>query len=214
MSPLKQIFLALALVGVAAVPGLAEEPVRRFEQKVFAGEVHTLEVDLGVGNIDIEGTDGRDVEINIELFCVRQDAVKCQRRAERIELVPRRNKGRLKVRLKGTPRGRAGGVSADMVLRIPRRLGIEVDLQGGNLVVSGLSSHIEVDVAVGDVDLKGQQSDVAKVSASVAVGKADLWLGEGHIQGTGFPRSLKWQGSGEAEWEVDVGTGNVAIHLQ
>lgn len=214
MPSLKPCLLAVALLGLVAVPSLADDPVRRLEQKVFAGEVHTLEIDLGVGNITIEGTDGRDVEADVELFCVRQDAVKCQRRAQRIELLPRRNKGRLKMRLKGTPRGRAGGVSADMVLRIPKRLGIEVDLQAGNLVVSGLSSHMEVDVAVGDVDLKGQQSDIAKVNASVAVGQADLWIGEGRIQGTGFPRSLKWQGSGEAEWEVDVGTGDVAIHLQ
>lgn len=214
MLTVKKCCVVLTLLGITAWPVLADEPVRRIEQTVFAGEVHTLEMDLGVGNITIEGTDGRDVEVEVELSCGREDADKCLRRAERIELVPRRNKGRLKLRLKGTPRGRAGGIAAEMYLRIPRRLGIEVDLQSGNLLVSGLESHMEIDVGAGDVDLKGRQASIAKVNASVTVGRADLWMSDGRIEGTGFPRSLKWQGNGTAEWEVDIGSGNASIHLQ
>lgn len=206
------LLLVLMWTGAAAVA--ADETVRTLDTRVFAGEVHTLEIDLGVGNITVEGTDSRDVEVEVDLSCGREDAVKCQNRAQRIELVPRRKKGRLKVRLKGTPRGRAGGISAEMRLRIPRRLGLEVDLQAGNIALADIESHIEVDVGAGDVDVSGQQASMSEVKVAVGVGKADLWLGDGRIEGTGFPRTLNWHGNGAAELEIDVGTGDVTVKLR
>lgn len=209
------LFFAMTLSLLLAASAMAEKTVRKkIEQTVFAGEVHTLEIDLGVGNITIEGTDSRDVEVEVEFSCGREDEVKCTQRAERITLVPRRKKGRLKLRLKGTPRGRAGGISAEMRLRIPRRLGIEVDLQAGNLLLSNMESHVEIDVGAGDVDINGQQASMGEIKLAVGVGKVDLWLGEGRIEGTGFPRSLNWHGNGGAELEVDIATGDVSVRLQ
>lgn len=202
------------VMGLAATAPAQGVVVRTLQQDVFAGEVHSLEIDLGIGNITIEGTDGRDVEVEVDLTCGRENEAKCRQRAERIRLVPRRNKGLLKVRLKGTPRGRAGGISAEMRLKIPRRLAIELDLQAGNVTLSQMQSHLEVDVTAGDVDITGNQADLSEVKLAVGVGKADLWLEEGRIEGTGFPRSLSWHGDGTAEWEVDIGTGDVSVRLE
>lgn len=187
---------------------------RTLQQEVFAGEVHSLELDLGIGDITIEGTNGRNVEVTVELTCGREDDAKCRRRADRLSIKPRRKKGLLLIRLKGASRGKAGGISANMHVKVPRRLALEVDVLDGDVTISKMRSHIEVDVGAGDVDLNGRKQDVAQFKGAVGVGKVDLWLDEGRIEGSGFPRSVSWHGDGAAEWEVDIGTGDVSARLE
>lgn len=211
-------FLALGCVfwGLTAFPATADGETysRTLQQDVFAGEVHSLELDLGTGDLTIEGTKGRNVEVTVTLTCGRESEAKCRRRADRLSIKPRRKKGLLLIRLKGASRGKAGGISADMHIKVPRRLALEVDMLEGNVTISKMRSHIEVDAVAGDVDLQGRKQDLAEVKAAVGVGKVDLWLDEGRIEGSGFPRSVNWHGDGSAEWEVDLGTGDISVRLE
>ena len=102
-----------------------------------------------------------------------------------------------------------------MSLRIPRHVRLEVDVRGsGDIFVTGMRSDMNIDGGKGDVDVIATRDLLATVKASVAIGKAELWLGDSSIQGTGFPKSLKWSGAGDAELDVDLGTGEVRIRLE
>lgn len=208
--------LALGLMAAVAFarPAVSGEIVHTLEQTFYPGESHALETDLALGSLVIEGSDQRDVRVEVRLECEREDVQKCTRRAQSLYLKPKVRRGILHIDLKGTAKRRLQGIIAHMRIETPRHLGLEVDVRAGSVSIGGMSSHIEVDAPSGDVAIVHQRDRVRSVKAAVGVGKADLWVGEGHIEARGFPRSLSWNGSGQAEIEVDVGTGDISVRLE
>ena len=203
------------VLAVALAPGstASAEIVLSLEQSFFPGEAHSLELDLSVGSLTVEGTDGRDVEVLARFECEREDRARCLDRAERLFLKPRVRRGILHIELKGTTRRRLQGIISHLTIRAPRNLALEIDIRSGEVVVSGMDSHLEIDSAAGDVDIVHRRDLVRSVDADVGVGQADLWVGDGRIEGRGFPRSLSWSGSGSAELNVDLGAGDITIRL-
>ena len=54
-----------------------------------------------------------------------------------------------------------------------------------------------------------------EVKILVGFGQADLWLGDGRIKGTGWPKAINWKGSGDARIDIDVvGSGDVSVRLE
>lgn len=209
-APLFALFLALAPYSTAD----AQQETRRLAQSYFAGDVDKLEIDLFFGSVTVRGTEGRNAKIEMIITCDRADDVKCFNRANRILLEPKISGRTLALRLRGTTRGQVGGIQAEMVVEAPRDLELEVDMAGGNVTVQGMRNHIEIDSGGGDVDLVGFQDLVQTFKADVGFGEAHLWLREGHIEGSGFPRSIKWRGSGSIEIEVDLGGGDLDARLE
>ena len=208
--------ITLAVVAaVSATPALAEKVTRRLDQSYFVGSATELEIDLILGSLEVRGSDdGRNVTVELILTCSRDDDAKCQRRANRIVLEPRISGNKLALRLDGTARGQAGGIQAEMIVRSPRDLTLEIDLAGGNVLVEGMRSHVEIDSGGGDVDFVGSQDAVKTFKADVGFGVAHLWLRDSKVEASGFPRSITWRGSGTAEVEIDLGGGNMNARLE
>ena len=209
--------LLVLLTVLSLGPAVAEDAdnaVRRIEQSFFAGDSSKVEVDLVVGSLEIEGVRGRNAEVELILTCDRADSEACKRRANRIQLAPRLAGDKLIFRLKNTSRARLQGIQAEMKLRLPRDLAVEVDLAGGDVLVKGMRGHVEVDSATGDVDIVFPQKRVASVKLDVGVGEADLWLRDSRVEGRGFPRSVTWRGSGQSNIEVDLAAGDITVRLE
>lgn len=206
------ILLLLTFLGAAA--SAAEVEIKTFQQPYLLGEAHLVNVDMSFGEIRVEGSDGSEVEVEFRLFCKREDLEKCRRRAERLRLVPRVKGQKLVVRLRKTPRGKIQGIRALLLLRVPRNVPIDVDLRSGQVFVNGMRSDVEIDVAFGDADLVAKHGLVGDVDVDVVAGRAELWLGDGHLKGSGWPRSIKWRGPGESRINVDVGTGKARVRLE
>lgn len=204
--------IPVALWSPAAARATGVE-VRTLSQDVYAGDVGKVEVDLSLGDLRIEGTDGSEVEIEVKLSCNRENIEKCKARAQRLYLVPRRRGSRLDIMLKRTSAARAQGIHANMVVKMPKHLEFEADLNGGDVVIEGIENGIEINGVAGDVDISHRRHLVGKVAIDVGIGKVDLWLGDGRIEGTGFPRSLKWTGTGAAPIDVNLGNGKVSLRL-
>jgi len=200
--------------GLAPDPAAAQVEVRTLHQRYLLGDAAKLDVDLSLGDLTIEASDGESVEVDLRFACVREDLERCRRQAERIRLVPRVRGRIFHVRLAKTPRGRMHGIKAEMRMRIPRRVQLEVDIRAGDVFVTGMQSHLEIDGGVSNVDVIAGRDRTASVKVDVGAGKAELWLGDGRIEGTGFPRSLTWKGSGTSKIEVDLGSGNVRVRLE
>ena len=202
------------LAAALAAPALAQVEIQSFEQSYVVGDATRLKVDVAFGELTVTGTDGNEVEVEFQLECSRQDLDKCRRRAEKIRVVPRIKGSTFRVHLDHTPRGRIQGIKATMTLRVPRRLALVVNFQGGDVFIDGMGSDIEADGTAGNIDVVAPRDTAGRVTVSVAVGKAELWLGDGHIKGTGFPRRIDWQGSGASRLLLDVETGDVRVRLE
>lgn len=202
----------LWLTGVAPATGQVE--VRTIQQRFLLGDAAKVDVDLSLGDLTIEAAGGDRVEVDLRFECVREDLERCRQRAEAIRLVPRVRGRIFHLRLAKTPKGRVQGIKAEMRLRIPSRVGLEVDIRGGDVFVTGMRSDLEIDGVVGNVDIIAGRDRTGSVKVDVGAGTAELWLGDGRIEGTGFPRSLTWKGSGTSKIEVDLGTGNVRVRLE
>ncbi len=208
---------AAAAAALALSPPLAaqHQQVRTLRQELLPGDATQVHVNLSFGSLTVEGTRGKTVEVELALDCSRVDLEVCKTRAERIRLAPRMKKGELRVKLKNTPRGRLRGIRARMTVKMPSHVPLEVDVRGGGVYVTGLVSHVNVNSGGGDVDVLHQRDKTAVVDVDVGFGQADLWLGDGRVQGTGWPKSITWQGSGSARIDVAVvGAGDVSIRLE
>ena len=209
------VLLAVALGCTFFASSATAEEVRRVEQSYFAGDSERVKISLTFGSVEVTGTSERNAEVELVISCRREDLAKCTRRAERIRLQPRISRGVLKLKLKNTPRGQVQGLDATMKVRIPSDLGLEIDLKGGDVTVQGMTSHLEIDSGGGDVEVTFPQSQVEYVKIDVGFGSADLWTKDGNrIEGSGFPRSITWRGTGTAQVEVDMGGGEAEIRLQ
>lgn len=204
-----------ALAALTTMSAAAEDvEVRQLEQTFFLGDAGRVHIDLTLGSVAVTGVDGRNVEAEVRLFCVREDLEKCRRRAQQVILAPRVDGRSFDLRLKRTTRGRLRGIRAELEVRIPKETPLEIDVRAGDVSVNHMASHLEVDVGAGDVHVDTAQRLVQWVKIDVGVGAADLWVQDAHIEGTGFPRSLTWRGSGQAKIEIDAGTGDIDVNLK
>ncbi len=206
--------LLILLTCLTVTAAAAEVEIKTFQQRYVLGTADLVNVDMSFGEIRVEGYDGSEVEVEFRLTCKREDLEKCRRRAERLRLVPRVKGRKLVVRLEKTPRGKIQGIRALLVLRVPSDVALDVDLRSGEVFVESMRSDVEIDVAFGDADLVAKHDGVGDVDVDVVAGKAELWLGDGHLKGSGWPRSIKWRGPGESRINVDVGTGKARVRLE
>ncbi len=213
----KAMFILIPITMVFLLPGIAlgEEPVRRIKQSYLPDSARLVHLDLSFGDIAVEGSDGANVEAEVELFCNRDNEMACRNRSDRLRLVARIKGKKLTIKTKGTPRGRLTGIQARMVVRIPKDLAVEIDLRAGNVAVTGMRSSVEIDAPSGDVEIAYPQRTVGKVALDVGIGSANLWLADGsRLKGDGFPRTVDWQSDGSAFINVNVGTGDIEVRLQ
>lgn len=207
--------LALLLIPLAAAAHGQRIEVRSIERSVLLDEATQLDVSLVIGDAVVEATDGDRIEATMELTCADDaDLADCRQRAERLLLETRRRGSRLIVKLRRTPRGYLHGIDARLVVRAPRRLHLEVDTRSGDVEVRGMAGDLEIDAISGDVSVVYQRSVAGSVKLDTGIGSADLWLGSERIKGSGWPRKVRWQGSGYGQINIDAGHGDIDVRLE
>ncbi len=218
MSISKRFFPAFFFSVLLAFPLTAQSSggveVRHEAQRYLLGNATRIDVNLPFGDLRVEGYEGDEVEIEFGVTCRRQNVDKCRRPAERIRVVPRIHGDRFVIGLRNTPRGRIEGVAATMSLRLPRHVALDVDLTSGDVFVTRMDSDVSVAGSIGDVDVVARQGQAGTVNVSVVAGQAELWLDDGHLLGSGFPRAIRWRGSGSATIRVKLGTGDARVRLE
>ncbi len=204
-------FLLAALAG----PAKADVQVRSEQQVFYPGGATKAHLQLPFGDLKVEGSDGRDLEVNMSLACSREDLARCQDRARKLRIVARSDGQTIRIRLKNSGRGRIRGIKAELSVKVPRRLHLELDQAAGGLEVSGMAASLEVDNSAGDVDIRYPQAQAGEVNIKVAVGEVSLVTQDGNrLDGTGFPRSIKWRGPGSHKIEIDMTAGDATVRLE
>ena len=209
------VLIACSAIAASAHAGeRRKEIVRNFEIKAD----QLVRLDLGVGEILIEGADVERVEAELLVTCRWGSEADCDELLDRVDLDSRSTSRRLIVEVVSDSSWRKTKLEIEGSLRMPRAASLEVDMGVGKLEVEGVEGDLNVDLGVGEVLLRLPAAAVGSVGLDAGVGEAELIGAGGYVEGR---RSMLvgsevfWdKGKGEARVRGDVGVGEITLILE
>ena len=209
--------LSLFLIATVTVsPAASASAGEAATSHTFSAEnLDELYIDFPIGELEIEGTSGVDIEVEVSIECDGWRARSCRQRAEQVELEPTRDGDRLELSFSGYSRWRNRGMNINMKVRLPAPLDLAVDMSIGELDLRALAGNVIVDMSIGEVSLRMRQEDVGHLSMDTGIGESSLLTPAGRSESAGlFTRELQWdRGQGEARIRIDLGIGEVDVRL-
>lgn len=206
---------AAALLCTLPASADSDVVVRHFDKQFELGNAQRLLVDVPVGEVIIEGTDERQVHLEVSLKCERREGA-CAEIAQRVKVVYSTEDDELALRLKEWPKTRNKGLQATVHVRVPRTLPVEADLGVGALRIENVAADLRADLGVGEISITMPESAVATVNADTGVGDANLRAGGRRFQSSGLiAKEIRWsKGPGKSHVEADCGVGEISIALK
>lgn len=216
MRPMKKIALLAGAALLGTQPASADEIVRKLDRQASAAGVSAVHLDFPVGEVRVTAAAGRQVQVHLELECDSFRQARCIETAKELELVSSTSDDRLRIGLKGWPKGGTKGLEARFTVSVPRDLPLKADLGVGEMEISGMASDVTADLGVGEVDVVMAENAVGSVSLDTGVGEANLYAQGRQWKSSGFvARELHWnKGRGKAEVRVDCGVGEAKVRLE
>jgi hypothetical protein len=212
----KTAWMLAAAALLSAFPAYAgrDEVVRRFVKQFPANDVDRVLVDIPVGEVIIEGSDDRQVGLDVKLECDERGGA-CEELSKRIRIVYSRDGGDLTLRLKEWPKSRNKGLEAHVRVSVPRDLQLKADLGVGELRIAALEGGVDADLGVGELNITMPASAVASVSADAGIGDANLTAAGRRYESAGLiAREIRWnKGTGRAHVDADCGVGEINVRL-
>ena len=157
-----------------------------YQDSVDSGAEPMVRITNGLGRVRIEGTEGETVEITAKRYARGFGPTSAKENAASIPVDIARDGSTVNISSNG---GR--GTNVDYGLKVPRGSTVEVESAVGDVEVSGLSNNVTVraeggDVSVknvrGSVNIEAPRGDVAVESMSTETGRADITVGFGDLQ--------------------------------
>jgi hypothetical protein len=208
------IFLAAALL--ATVPAAATEVVRSFHQQLPIGAADRIHLDFPVGEVQVEGWDNRQVDLDVRIACDRENTERCKATAKRLRLVYNTDQGQLEIRIADWPSlGAVRGLHVIATLHVPRSLPLRADLGVGKLTIEGIASDVTADLGVGEVHVTLPKEAIGSAAIDTGIGEASLVAaGRRYSNGGLIVRAIHWdKGLGHARVKVDCGIGEIHVEL-
>jgi hypothetical protein len=216
---MKKTALTILTLGLAvllwAVPAAAREVVRSFKQQIPVGNAGKIHLDFPVGELHVEGWNGREVDLDVQITCNRPTS-RCEDAAKGLRLVYNATDGQLEVKIKDWPHwGGTKGLNVNATIRVPRNLPLRTDLGVGSLTIEGIAADVTADLGVGEVHVNLPKEAIGSAAIDTGIGEASLSAGGRHYSSEGlFTREIHWEkGTGRARVKVDCGVGEIHVTL-
>ena len=205
-------FLSNVLIGLAA-PSEARE-VRTLRETYPAAQIETLRLDLPLGELAIEGTDGDEIEVSVRIDCSWRRK-RCEERAEQVELLARERGNRFDLSFEGLRKWRSLGMSLEVRVSAPSRLELDLDVGIGEVEVAHFHNDVTIDLGIGELTVEMDESRVGTVSLDTGLGEARMSYRGGDLLTKGlFKNKVHWnEGKGPARLEFDLGIGEIDLRL-
>ena len=188
----------------------AQEVEREIARQYAVQADQFLHLRLRFGALVVEGHDGDLVEVASTIRCSGD----CQNAVDRIDLEATSRSDQLIVTMKGAAKGVFRRLNISNRVLVPRGVALEVDMQSGDVEVSGIGEDIEIDITNGDATVRMLEPDVGTVELDVTAGSAVVYKDGDEIRAQGrLGRSLEWKGDGEAYVEIDIAVGDARVHI-
>ncbi len=98
-----------------------------------------------------------------------------------------------------------------MIVELPARTNLHVDLSAGDLKIHGIEGSKDVGSWAGDIDIDvGRANDYGNVDAAVKAG--DISASPFNIQKSGLFRSFSWSGPGHYTLRVRLTAGDLRLY--
>lgn len=210
---MKRLMLSTLVLVLAVLPAAADE-VRTLKEEFPLEPAQTIRLDLPIGRLEVEGTEGDRAEVVVDVECRRRRR-RCEEALEDIRLSSSTRKNKLVLEIEGYPKwGR--GLSIDVAAAIPHGNALEIDMGIGAIEIEGLENDLSIDLGIGEVEVLMEEAAVRAVNLDIGIGASSLDLPDGHFEGTRFllGNEIEWaQGNGSANIEIDLGIGEVDVDL-
>jgi hypothetical protein len=233
---MKKLIFVLPIILVCALTVEATGP-KTMTRTVQAGDIDTLDLSSGIGDVTITARDGLDeVAIEVVLTPRRGGIFSSKRQAERdveaasLDAAVKRESLKLRISPADDEDRR---FEERWIIEMPSRLEIKLEHGVGDVVIRGVVGGIEMDSGVGDVEVEAAEGDIAidlgvgtsrvrapasafgEVEAAGGVGNARITVRGEEIEGGGFvSHSASWSGDGSYRIEVSVGVGDAIVTLE
>jgi len=197
----------LLLLTVLAMPAVMAQSSKRLSYDIDAAAFESLELEMAIGEMDIEI--GDDDSISLEIFLEAERRWFSLRRPDvsDVELEQREQGNSLYL-----------GIDRDNLeqtwrVRLPARLALEIDVGVGDVSLSGLDNSLDLELGVGAVSVEVASENFREVTASAGVGDAVV---RGFQNSDNERRALVganacYEGNGEYNISVEVGVGDAQI---
>jgi hypothetical protein len=206
--------LVLSLVLAAATPAQSGPVVTREDVFTVSGP-QRVRLEFPIGELHVEPSPDVRVHVALTLRC-DDERMDCETRARRIEVVSVSRSGALVVRLDGWP-PRWNPLGLDMTIRVkaPATRPLEVEMGVGDVDVRGRRADTSLLVGVGDASVAMDRAEPRRVRLESGVGRASLRRGDETIGGTGMVgHVVDWDpGKGRSDLRVKVGVGRIEVRL-
>jgi len=226
-------FLAFAIAALA-VPTQAAT-TRTLADEVPAAGIERLQLESGVGDVEIVASDRDTVALEVVLKPRRGGIFSSMTRAERevdeARLEVTTDRGTLSLSIASSSSERR--FEERWSVQVPARLALDLTVGVGDVQVRGAAGGVTLEsgvgdvllgVAGGDVALEVGVGDVAVTAPADGYGRVDCsgGVGEGRVtvrgttvEGGGFVgHSTTWKGDGPARLKLEVGVGDARVTLE
>lgn len=206
------IAVACLLVSTGAWAGARRE----LSEGAELGSAEKVVVDFEVGELRIEAGSSDRVEVELDLRC-NSGSAKCERRLEDAEIVLEHRGQRFFVGFEGLSKRNNNKMDIEAVVKMPAGTELSVDMGIGDLTIEGIDSDIFVDMGIGEASLELTESNVRAVYLDAGIGETSVWASRGEVSASRpflIGSEVEWEaGSGDAEIVVDLGIGEIKVHL-
>jgi hypothetical protein len=191
------------------------EPWPVVRQAWSVADVRRLQVRFPVGSLEVVGTDGDSVIVQLEPECHVGSWQDCEKVSRRIGVRSRARRGTLELSIVGKRWFDTSRVQIRGRLEVPRSLALELEMKVGELEVTGVGSNAEFRLDVGEATVRRPEKGLQSARVAVWIGEAMLVQGGRSRDHSGvFGSGLHWRdGSGTAALALRVGIGEASVYL-
>jgi hypothetical protein len=204
---------ALLTLGLAASVHASEAPIEQLSLAV--PRERQVRIDFPVGELRVESSASSRVSFDLTAKCKHWGSDKCEERAERIEVDAEEEGGVLRIKVRNYPKVNSGGFSLRGVLRLPRDLALRVEMGVGELRIVDIEGDLDVDLGVGDADIRTPGRAVRSVDVATGVGDASVLADGARVRRRSFiSSSASWdEGRGRSTVNLNVGVGDATVRV-
>jgi len=213
-------FLSLAAAGALTFAGLAIGPA---DAAVLQSDTHTftitkehrVHVNFPIGELRVIPTDDSRVEFDIRVRCRGRAEQDCEELANQLVLNSHDSGQTLSLKLENYPKWHNKGFTVIGELRVPRSQALRIEMGVGQLDIDGLQGDLDVDLGVGEADIRTTRASAANVSVEAGIGDATIRGAGTDLESSRFLGArASWSGgSGKADVRLHVGVGDATVRL-
>lgn len=209
---LKTLFTSLTVLSLfAATPALADR-YKQLSSNIDAADFIELEIEVSIGELDVEIYEGDTIELEIELEAQRRWFGLRRGNVEDLELEQRASGDALYL-----------GIDEDEVeqewrMRVPTHLVLDIAMGVGDAHISGLDNHLRMELGVGAARVDVEDADrFGRIQLEAGVGDATI---RGFGRGADNERSnlvgadADYVGDGEFDIDLEVGVGEAQVRAR